>query len=486
MQFFSTRDQSRRVSASQAIAQGLSEEGGLFVPESFPQVDVKALCGLDYPAMAAAVLREYLTDYDPAFLAGAAAATYGDAFGGKAGYLAPVEGDTWALELWHGPTCAFKDYALQLMPKLLVEAKRNLGRTEKTLILVATSGDTGKAALDGYHDIPGVEIAVFYPTGGTSEIQRLQMATQEGANVAVYAVRGNFDDAQTGVKRVFADKEIAARLAQRNICLSSANSINWGRLAPQIVYYFAAYAQLLKAGKIAFGDEVDFCVPTGNFGDILAGYYAKQMGLPVGRLVCASNQNNVLTDFLRTGVYTARRAFYKTSSPSMDILVSSNLERLLWHVTGSDAEVAGLMDRLNREGSYTVRPETLAAIQGTFACGWSSEEEVAAEIRTRWERDGYLCDTHTAVAFHVAGQQKRAGVPMVVLSTASPFKFPRSVLAALGHAAPENDFEAMQALEQATGRTAPASLAGLRQKPERFDAVIDPSQIAEVALGYQA
>ena len=486
MQFFSTRDQSRRVSASQAIAQGLSEEGGLFVPESFPQVDVKALCGLDYPAMAAAVLREYLTDYDPAFLAGAAAATYGDAFGGKAGYLAPVEGDTWALELWHGPTCAFKDYALQLMPKLLVEAKRNLGRTEKTLILVATSGDTGKAALDGYHDIPGVEIAVFYPTGGTSEIQRLQMATQEGANVAVYAVRGNFDDAQTGVKRVFADKEIAARLAERNIRLSSANSINWGRLAPQIVYYFAAYAQLLKAGKIAFGDEVDFCVPTGNFGDILAGYYAKRMGLPVGRLVCASNQNNVLTDFLRTGVYTARRAFYKTSSPSMDILVSSNLERLLWHVTGSDAEVAGLMDRLNREGSYTVRPETLAAIQETFACGWSSEEEVAAEIRTRWERDGYLCDTHTAVAFHVAGQQKRAGVPMVVLSTASPFKFPRSVLAALGHAAPENDFEAMQALEQATGRTAPASLAGLRQKPERFDAVIDPSQIAGVALGYQA
>ena len=486
MQFFSTRDQSRRVSASQAIAQGLSEEGGLFVPESFPQVDVKALCGLDYPAMAAAVLREYLTDYDPAFLAGAAAATYGDAFGGKAGYLAPVEGDTWALELWHGPTCAFKDYALQLMPKLLVEAKRNLGRTEKTLILVATSGDTGKAALDGYHDIPGVEIAVFYPTGGTSEIQRLQMATQEGANVAVYAVRGNFDDAQTGVKRVFADKEIAARLAQRNICLSSANSINWGRLAPQIVYYFAAYAQLLKAGRIAFGSQVDFCVPTGNFGDILAGYYAKRMGLPVGRLVCASNQNNVLTDFLRTGVYTAKRAFYKTSSPSMDILVSSNLERLLWHVTGSDAEVAGLMDRLNREGSYTVRPETLAAIQGTFACGWSSEEEVAAEIRTRWERDGYLCDTHTAVAFHVAGQHKREGVPMVVLSTASPFKFPRSVLAALGHAAPENDFEAMQALEQATGRTAPASLAGLRQKPERFDAVIDPSQIAGVALGYQA
>ena len=485
MEFFSTRDKARRVTSSQAIAQGLSDEGGLFVPESFPQVDVQAVCAMDYPAMAAAILRQYLTDYDPAFLADAAARTYGDAFGGKAGYLAPVEAGTWALELWHGPTCAFKDYALQIMPKLLVEAKRNLGRTEKTLILVATSGDTGKAALDGYHDVPGVEIAVFYPTGGTSEIQRLQMATQEGANVAVYAVRGNFDDAQTGVKRVFADKAVAEQLAGRNIRLSSANSINWGRLVPQIVYYFAAYAQLLRAGQIAFGDEVDFCVPTGNFGDILAGYYAKRMGLPVGRLVCASNQNNVLTDFLTTGLYTARRAFYKTSSPSMDILVSSNLERLLYHVTGSDAEVAGLMAQLSREGGYTVRPETLAAIQESFGCGWASEEEVAAEIRTRWQRDGYLCDTHTAVAFHVAAQHKREGVPMVVLSTASPFKFPRSVLEALGEAAPANDFEAMRALERATGRTAPASLAGLKDKAERFDAVIDPAQIADVALACQ-
>ena len=486
MKFFSTRDHDHIVTASQAIAQGLSDEGGLFVPERFPQVDVRALCQLDYPTLAAAVVSEYLTDYSKDFLTEATRTTYGEAFGGKAGYLAPVEGDTYALELWHGPTCAFKDYALQLMPKLLVEAKKNLSRTEKTLILVATSGDTGKAALDGYHDIPGVEIAVFYPTGGTSEIQRLQMATQEGANVAVYAVRGNFDDAQTGVKRVFGDKAIAAKLAERNIRLSSANSINWGRLVPQIVYYFAAYAQLLKAGKITFGDEVDFCVPTGNFGDILAGYYAKQMGLPVGRLVCASNQNNVLTDFLSTGTYTAKRKFYKTTSPSMDILVSSNLERLLYHVTGSDAEVAGLMKSLNETGSYTVRPETLAAIRESFDCGWSSEEQVAGEIRARYEKDGYLCDTHTAVAFHVAAQKKRDGVPMVVLSTASPFKFPRSVLEALGHTAPENDFEAMQALEEATGRTAPASLAALRQKAERFSTVIDPAGIAEVALGYQA
>ena len=376
MQFFSTRDQNRKVTSSEAIAQGLSNEGGLFVPESFPQVDVKALCELDYPAMAAAVIKEYLTDYSQDFLTEAAHKTYGEAFGGKAGYLAPVEGDTYALELWHGPTCAFKDYALQLMPKLLVEAKKNLGRTEKTLILVATSGDTGKAALDGYHDIPGVEIAVFYPTGGTSEIQRLQMATQEGANVAVYAVRGNFDDAQTGVKKVFGDTAIAAELAKRNIRLSSANSINWGRLVPQIVYYFAAYAQLLKAGRITFGDEVDFCVPTGNFGDILAGYYAKRMGLPVGKLVCASNENNVLTDFLTTGTYTAKREFFKTTSPSMDILVSSNLERLLYHVTGSDAEVAGLMKSLAETGSYTVRPETLPFRRTSPAAG---------AVRKKWQ-----------------------------------------------------------------------------------------------------
>ena len=455
MQFYSTRDRNRVVTSSEAIAQGLSDEGGLFVPASFPQVDVQALCALDYPEMAAVIVGEYLTDYSKEFLAQATKTTYGAAFGGKAGYLAPVSQDVYALELWHGPTCAFKDYALQLMPKLLVEAKKNLGRTEKTLILVATSGDTGKAALDGYHDIPGVEIAVFYPTGGTSEIQRLQMATQEGGNVAVYAVRGNFDDAQTGVKKVFGDKAIAARLAERNIRLSSANSINWGRLVPQIVYYFAAYAQLLKAGKIGYGDKVDFCVPTGNFGDILAGYSAK-------------------------------REFFKTTSPSMDILVSSNLERLLYHVTGSDAEVAALMKSLAETGSYTVRPETLKTIQESFGCGWSSEEQVAGEIRARYEQNGYLCDTHTAVAFHVAEQQKREGVPMVVLSTASPFKFPRSVLEALGHTAPQNDFEAMQELEAVTHHDAPASLAALRQKAERFSTVIDPARIAQVALSYES
>ena len=481
MQFFSTRDQNRKVTSSQAIAQGLSDEGGLFVPESFPQVDVKALCGLDYPALAAAVVREYLTDYDPAFLTEATRSTYGAAFGGKAGYLAPVEGDTYALELWHGPTCAFKDYALQLMPKLLVEAKKNLGRTEKTLILVATSGDTGKAALDGYHDIPGVEIAVFYPTGGTSEIQRLQMATQEGANVAVYAVRGNFDDAQTGVKKVFGDKAIAAELEQRNIRLSSANSINWGRLVPQIVYYFYAYFRLVEQGNVAWGKPVDFCVPTGNFGDILAGYYAKQMGLPVGKLVCASNKNNVLTDFIKTGTYDARRTFYKTTSPSMDILISSNLERLLYHVSGSSAKVAGWMADLAKTGMYTVDAETLARIQASFACGCADDTAGAAEINARFEQDNYLCDTHTAVAFCVA-EKVRSAAPMVVLSTASPYKFPRDVLAALGETAPESDFAAMAALNVKTGCPVPASLSVLNTLPVRFNTVIEPAAIRDAAL----
>ena len=481
MKFFSTRDHSRIVTASQAIAQGLSDEGGLFVPESFPQVDVEALCQLDYPELAAAVVSEYLTDYSKDFLAEAARATYGEAFGGKAGYLAPVEGDTYALELWHGPTCAFKDYALQLMPKLLVEAKKNLSRTEKTLILVATSGDTGKAALDGYHDIPGVEIAVFYPTGGTSEIQRLQMATQEGANVAVYAVRGNFDDAQTGVKKVFGDKAIAARLAERNIRLSSANSINWGRLVPQIVYYFYAYFRLAEQGAVEWGKPVDFCVPTGNFGDILAGYYAKQMGLPVGRLVCASNKNNVLTDFLRTGTYDARRTFYKTTSPSMDILISSNLERLLYHVSGSSEKVAGWMQELSATGKYTVDAETLAKIQQSFAAGYADDADGAAEIKARFDGDHYLCDTHTAVAFRVA-ETRRTDAPMVVLSTASPFKFPRDVLTALGGEAPASDFAAMAALTAETGAEAPASLRELDKLEVRFKTVLQPADIRTAAL----
>ena len=484
MEFFSTRNVNEKVSAAQAIAQGLSQEGGLFVPASFPKVDLDAACKMEYAQLASHILSGYLEDYDPNFLKQATADTYGAAFDGKAGQLEHVEGSTYALELWHGPTCAFKDYALQLMPKLLVEAKKNLGRTEQTLILVATSGDTGKAALEGYKNIPGVKILVFYPDSGTSEIQRLQMVTQQGDNVGVYAVKGNFDDAQTGVKRVFADKQLAAELAKKDVRLSSANSINWGRLVPQIVYYFAAYGRLVRNHEIEMGQPVDFCVPTGNFGDILAGYYAKQMGLPVGKLVCASNRNNVLTEFFETGTYNARREFFKTTSPSMDILVSSNLERLLYHITGSDAQVAAWMADLAEKGSYTVNSTTLETIRADFAAGCASDEEVAQEIKAIYQKVGYLCDPHTAVAFKVAREYQAASQshnPMVVLSTASPYKFPRDVLTALGAEAPQSDFAAMDGLKALTNVPVPNSLAALRGQQERFNQVIEPSQIGDVA-----
>ena len=484
MEFFSTRNVNEKVSAAQAIAQGLSQEGGLFVPASFPKVDLDAACKMEYAQLASHILSGYLEDYDPNFLKQATADTYGAAFGGKAGQLEHVEGSTYALELWHGPTCAFKDYALQLMPKLLVEAKKNLGRTEQTLILVATSGDTGKAALEGYKNIPGVKILVFYPDSGTSEIQRLQMVTQQGGNVGVYAVKGNFDDAQTGVKRVFADKQLAAELAKKDVRLSSANSINWGRLVPQIVYYFAAYGHLVRNHEIEMGQPVDFCVPTGNFGDILAGYYAKQMGLPVGKLVCASNRNNVLTEFFETGTYNARREFFKTTSPSMDILVSSNLERLLYHITGSDAQVAAWMADLAEKGSYTVNSTTLETIRADFAAGCASDEEVAQEIKAIYQKVGYLCDPHTAVAFKVAREYQAASQshnPMVVLSTASPYKFPRDVLTALGAEAPQSDFAAMDGLKALTNVPVPNSLVALRGHQERFNQVIEPSQIGDVA-----
>lgn len=481
MQYQSTRDHQLVVSSSEAILRGLTPDGGLFVPTSFPQADLENWRSLDYPALAAAVLELYLTDYDPAFLREAAAAAYGPAFDGKAGRTVRVAPGLYAVELWHGPTCAFKDYALQLMPRLLVQAKKNLGHTETTRILVATSGDTGKAALSGYAGLDGIEIAVFYPHAGTSEIQRLQMVTQTGDNVAVYAVDGNFDDAQSGVKQAFGDTALAEALAKRGIRLSSANSINWGRLAPQIVYYFYAYFRLVEQGAVAWGEPVDFCVPTGNFGDILAGYYAKQMGLPVGKLVCASNRNNVLADFIRTGTYDRRREFYKTTSPSMDILISSNLERLLYHLCGDDAKVAGWMQELASTGCYTVDADTLARLQANFACGWASDEQAAEELRARYETDRYLCDPHTAVAFRVA-EQTRSDAPMVVLSTASPFKFPRDVLAALGLAVPQGDFAAMAALTAATGAPAPVSLRALESLPVWFTEVITPAQIRDVAL----
>ena len=485
MQFFSTRDQNRKVTSSQAIAQGLSDEGGLFVPESFPQVDVKALCGLDYPALAAAVVREYLTDYDPAFLTDATRSTYGAAFGGKAGYLAPVEGDTYALELWHGPTCAFKDYALQLMPKLLVEAKKNLGRTEKTLILVATSGDTGKAALDGYHDIPGVEIAVFYPTGGTSEIQRLQMATQEGANVAVYAVRGNFDDAQTGVKKMFNDTALEAELDVAGYQFSSANSINIGRLIPQVAYYVYAYAKLYANGVIGKDERINVVVPTGNFGNILAAFYAKNMGIPIAKLICASNENKVLYDFFTTGTYDKNREFMLTSSPSMDILISSNLERLIYRIAGNDAEKnTKMMEELSTDGKYAITDEMRAQL-ADFYGNYTSEEETAKTIKKLYEDTGYIIDTHTAVAAGVYDKYKKdtgdTETKTVIASTASPFKFTRSVMDAIDPKYDAmGDFELVDELSRIGNVKVPQAIEEIRTAPVLHDTVCEVEEMPQV------
>ncbi len=481
MQFQSTRDPNTIVSSSEAILRGLAPDGGLFVPTAFPKAELEDWKSLSYPELAQKVLAGFLTDYDPAFLGEAAAATYGDAFAGKAGYVQKVHDGLYSLELWHGPTCAFKDYALQLMPKLLVQAKKNLGRTETTRILVATSGDTGKAALAGYAGLPGIEIEVFYPDAGTSEIQRLQMATQAGDNVSVYAVNGNFDDAQTGVKRVFGDASVAEKLKKRNICLSSANSINWGRLVPQIVYYFYAYFRLVEQGNVAWGQPVDFCVPTGNFGDILAGYYAKRMGLPVAKLVVASDKNNVLADFLTTGVYDRNRPFFTTISPSMDILISSNLERMLYFLSDGDCElVAGLMEQLAQTGRYEVPAELLAKIQSVFGCGWASEDEVRAAIKNCWDANGYVIDPHTACGYHVFEKVAPAegAKARVLLSTASPYKFPRACCDALGLDVPKDDFEAMRVLEQATNTVAPAQLAELESKPVRFEDVCDVDEMA--------
>ncbi|MBO5565330.1 MAG: threonine synthase [Lachnospiraceae bacterium] len=485
MFYVSTRGSKNKVTAAEAIVQGLSEDGGLFVPEAFPQVDAATLKEwrpLSYAALAGELLPLFLEEYDPAFLRKAAGEAYETAFGAGAGTTVNIAEGLYALELWHGPTCAFKDYALQLMPRLLVEGKRMTEHTEKTRILVATSGDTGKAALDGYKNLEGVDIIVFYPNDGTSIVQRKQMATQEGDNVRVFAVEGNFDDAQTGVKKVFSDETVREKLLQKNIRLSSANSINWGRLVPQIVYYFYAYFRVLESEGFTEGAQIDFCVPTGNFGDILAGYYAKKMGLPIGKLICASNKNKVLTDFFRTGTYDAGREFYKTASPSMDILISSNLERLLYHVTGDAGKVSEWMASLKETGKFTVSEDILQKIRQDFDCGWTSEEECEETIGAFFAEHNYISDTHTAVALHVTREKKSADRVMVVLSTASPFKFPRVVLKALGEAVPENDFDAIAALERRTGMEAPETLTSLRNKEDRFTRVISAEEIAEVSL----
>lgn len=489
MKYYSTRDTNNTVSAARAIAAGLAADGGLFVPMTIPQVsaaELDALSRMDYRERAVDIMGRYLEEFSAEELRGFVKDAYSSNY--DCAEIAPVhflDEKTGFLELWHGPTCAFKDMALQMLPRLLTASLTKLGEKRRVCILVATSGDTGKAALEGFADVPGTSIAVFYPKDGVSDVQKLQMTTQRGENVMVCAVEGNFDDAQAGVKKIFGDADFAKKLDSHGVFLSSANSINWGRLLPQIVYYFSAYCDFVNAGKIKMGDELDFCVPTGNFGDILAGWYAKKMGLPVRKLICASNCNNVLTDFIGTGVYDRNRKFYTTISPSMDILVSSNLERLLFML--SDAETtAGWMNDLKTTGRYDVGEKILAEIQKDFACGYCSDDTAKQVISETYKNSGYLMDTHTADAYGVLTELRKNGeeFPTVVVSTASPFKFSDSVLCALGESSDMSGAQLIEKLSEATKIPAPKPLAGIGDREVRFGECSTKENMQKVVLDF--
>ncbi len=476
MNYVSTRDIGVKVTASQAITKGISAEGGLFVPENLPKVSmdtVSELAKLDYIGRAKSILSLFLTDFTEAEVDSCVKGAYETGFSdSKVAPLAKIEDGVHILELFKGPTCAFKDMALQILPRLLTVSSGKAAKGTKIVILVATSGDTGKAALEGFKDVENTQILVFYPSDGVSPMQKLQMCTQEGNNVSVCAIEGNFDDAQSGVKRIFTDKAIGEKLAANSMAFSSANSINWGRLCPQIVYYFSAYCDLLASGEIKAGDEINVVVPTGNFGNILAAYYAKEMGLPVKKLICASNSNSVLTEFLTTGVYDRNREFFTTISPSMDILISSNLERLLYSVSGSE-NVKQWMKQLSEDGKYEVDCATLEEIKAVFAAGCCDDTETKDTIAKVFKEKGYLCDTHTAVAVKVYYDYKeKTGdtTPAVIASTASPFKFSAAVLEAVaGGTEGLDEFEMVERLAEVTGETCPEQLANLRNKAVRFD-----------------
>ncbi len=494
MQYISTRGQTDAVASAGAILRGLALDGGLYLPDTLPAVppgDIGRMSELPYAVLAARLLSRWLTDYSEDELLAFTRAAYAPERFAPADVapLRRLDRDTSVLELFHGPTCAFKDFALQMLPWLLTAAARKCGENKTIAILTATSGDTGKAAMMGFMDVPQTCIAVFYPDGGTSDIQRLQMAAQQGNNVAVFAVRGNFDDAQSGVKALFTDEGLARRLAREGIMLSSANSINWGRLAPQIVYYYSAYARLVKNGVITLGERVNFCVPTGNFGNILAGYLAKKSGLPVGKLICASNRNNVLTDFIHTGVYDKNRPFARTASPSMDILISSNLERLLFLLSGRDsARCRDWMEGLKTAGRYDVGPDMLCALREEgFAAGWCDDADTAEEIARAFREDSYLCDPHTAVALRAARREReKTGdrTHTVVLATASPFKFAPAILPALGVDACGSGFDLLRRLSQVSGQPVPPSLAGLEQAAVRFTSVWEKTQMRDALCGW--
>ena len=494
MNYASTRNSSLKVTSAHAIVKGLSDEGGLYIPESVPALskeEILSLCDKSYVERAYTVFSKFLTDFTDEELRHCVESAYNtkNFDTDNIAEIAKLKDGKYVLELWHGPTCAFKDMALQILPYLLTTSAKKEVDGKQIAILVATSGDTGKAALEGFKDVPGTSISVFYPEDGVSPMQKRQMTTQEGNNVNVCAIKGNFDDCQNGVKAIFTDKKIEDKLAKNNILLSSANSINWGRLAPQIIYYVSTYAQLVKDGDIAYGDKVNIVVPTGNFGNILAAYYAKLMGIPVNRLICASNSNNVLTDFINTGVYDRNRKFYTTISPSMDILISSNLERLLYHLTGeNDKLINEWFGALKTSGKYEVNDDVKKQLSELFWAGCCSDEETKAQIHKTFTEEHYLLDTHSAVAVKVYEDYRaKTGdtTKTIIASTANPYKFGRAVYDAVGGKADtEDEFELISHLEKETGTKMPAPLAATKDKAVRFTNTVEKQEMGKVVLDF--
>jgi threonine synthase len=485
VKYQSTRGKCPAVTAAQAIQVGIAPDGGLFVPDAVPKLDASSFDVMQawtYQERACYILQMYLPDFTAEDIKSCVYGAYNqNSFDSpEVAPLREIIPGLNILELWHGPTCAFKDMALQMLPHLLTLSVSKNGEHDEIVILVATSGDTGKAALEGFKDVKGTRIIVFFPRDGVSEVQKRQMITQEGNNVSVAAVKGNFDDAQNGVKNIFASERVVKTLADSHMKMSSANSINWGRLLPQIVYYVSSYLDILAAGKKA-GEPVNVVVPTGNFGNILAAYYARQMGVPIKKLICASNSNNVLTDFLRTGIYNRNRHFYKTMSPSMDILISSNLERLLYLRFGSE-RTAAWMKQLLEKGEYALTKEDKSLLDTQLTGGWCDEEQTAKTIRDMFDSHHYLADTHTAVALHAARERTTQDLPLLVLSTASPYKFPVAVYASLTGRTLNDDFEALGALSHYTGTTIPSPIASLHTLPVRFQGTVDKADMKKMVL----